>query len=704
MAFEQMRKLAVSRPIFAQIDALKEEDKQAVSVFLNRFRMGSAVTLVPIKGASDYLLAFPQKHIALILKEFGNVYLTMWVGDEKNAALWADTHRCEINTRTRNVQVYEVSTRAQEKKDKQKPSLFDVLTDEQLFNIGLPEERLAIVRAVTEEAGLVSIQAQLPERVYEMLTWFVQGEKWEKIVEAYREDVEDQIAQSKTEEGLLDSGHFRIVESEEELRDIMDKPLAQWRVFLHPSQRQLVDRRWHGAARITGGAGTGKTVVALHRAKRLVELADWAETDRLLFTTFTRNLAVDIEAQLRTIVSREHMKRISVLNIDAWLATFLRQHGCARSIVYPGKTESVYERAWRSAMIMKPSDFDFSDEFYRDEWEEVVLPLHCHSAKDYMFAPRTGRGIALSRIQRKAIWPIFEEMRMQLNLHDAMTVEDASEVAVELIQKTYPQGLFRAVICDEIQDFRPDTLRLLRALTPDISKNDPFKEGDLFLVGDAHQRIYAKPISFSSCGIEIRGRSRKLRVNYRTTDEIRRIAESVYHGKTVDNMEGGDDEKTGYASLRHGPEPIVHKAESAREECDWIISKIKNLLKSDRGYSESDICITVRTNEQLSMYEGLLNSRVKIRRLSRDSADDPELPGIRISTMHRIKGLEYKVVFVAGMNRGTFPLELKNEDERDKASLKQHARAEEALYYVACSRAADVLFLSCGGIPSDLLP
>lgn len=135
-------------------------------------------------------------------------------------------------------------------------------------------------------------------------------------------------------------------------------------------------------------------------------------------------------------------------------------------------------------------------------------------------------------------------MRMQLNLHDAMTVEDASEVAVELIQKTYPKGLFRAVICDEIQDFRPDTLKLLRALTPDISKNDPFKEGDLFLVGDAHQRIYAKAIAFSSCGIEIRGRSRKLRVNYRTTDEIRRIAERVYQDKAVDNMEGGDDEKT----------------------------------------------------------------------------------------------------------------------------------------------------------------
>lgn len=699
-----MRKLAVSSKIFTQINGLKDDDKQAVSVFLNRFRMGGDIELIPLQGASDYLLALPKQDLALVLKLVGNVYLTMWVGGRQQAVAWADMHRCEINSRTRSVQVYEVSTRAQEKEDKQKPSLFEALTDEQLFSIGLPEERLAVVRAVTDESGLVGIQAQLPERVYEMLTWFVQGESWDRIVEAYREDVEDQKAMPATESGLLDSGHFRIVESEEELRDIMDKPLAQWRVFLHPSQRQLVDRRWHGAARITGGAGTGKTVVALHRAKHLVELPDWTEKDRLFFTTFTRNLSVDIEAQLRTIVSREHMKRITVLNIDAWLATFLRQHGCAKSIVYPGKAESVYERAWRAAMIMKPMDLEFSDEFYRDEWEEVVLPQHCHSAKDYMFAPRNGRGVALTRMQRKAIWPIFEEMRMQLNLHDALTVEDASEVAIELIRKTYPNGLFRAVICDEIQDFRPDTLRLLRALTADISKEDPFKEGDLFLVGDAHQRIYARPISFSSCGIEIRGRSRKLRVNYRTTDEIRRVAETVYVGKTVDDMEGGEDEKTGYASLRHGPDPIVHKAESAHEECEWILSEIEALLKSDRGYTESDICITVRTNEQLALYESLLSGRIHIRRISRDSADDPELPGIRISTMHRIKGLEYKVVFVAGMNRGTFPLELTDKEDRDQTSLKQHRRAEEALYYVACSRAADVLFLSCGGIPSEFIP
>ncbi len=704
MAFGKIRTLAVSSTIFNQIEALNEDDKQKISLYLNRFRMGREVTLEGLKGASEYFLASITDEIVMVFKKVGKVYITTWVGHQKEALTWAQKHRCEVNPHTRSVQLYEVATADQEKKDRSKPSIFEGLTDEQLLEIGLPEERLKIVRAVTDSDGLVKIQAQLPERVYEMLTWFIQGEPWEQIADAYREDLSDDRAMVETDGSRLDAGHFRIVESDEELRDIMDKPLAQWRVFLHPSQRQLVDRRWHGAVRITGGAGTGKTVVALHRAKHLVELPDWKPSDRLLFTTFTRNLAVDIEAQLRSIISREHMNRIMVLNIDAWLATFLRQHGSAKKIVYPGKHGSIYERAWKMALVMRPLEYDFSDDFYRDEWEEVVLPQHCHTSKDYMFADRSGRGVALTRLQRKSIWPIFEEMRMQLNLFDAMAVEDASELAVELIRKTYPKGLFRAVVCDEIQDFKSDTLQLLRAMTPDISKQDSYEEGDLFLVGDAHQRIYAKPVSFSACGIEIRGRSRKLRVNYRTTDEIRRIAEKVYHGKTVDNMEGGEESKTGYAALRHGIQPIVHKAESVSDECEWIIKEIQTLRRGERAYADSEICITVRTNDQLELYEQLLTSnRLQVRRISRDSADDPDLSGVRLSTMHRIKGLEYKVVFVAGMNEGIFPLELKSNQERDKVTLRQLRRAEEALYYVACSRAADVLFLSCSGEPGDFI-
>lgn len=413
---------------------------------------------------------------------------------------------------------------------------------------------------------------------------------------------------------------------------------------------------------------------------------------------------MDVEAQLRMICSREDMKRITVLNLDAWLATFLSQNGQGHRIVYPGGSDGIYNAAWQSAIAKIPMHLGFPIAFYQDEWEQVVLPQHCHTARDYLFASRAGRGNALTRAQRKEIWPVFEELRIRLSLANAVTPEDAACEAINILQKSYPEGLFRAVVCDEIQDFKPDTLRLLRALTRDISKDEPFKEGDLFLVGDAHQRIYAKPVAFSSCGIEIRGRSSKLRVNYRTTDEIRVQAEQVYRNKTVDDMEGAEDEKTGYASLRHGRKPIVKICSGVDEECRWICGEINTLTSGDRAYHSSDICITVRTNEMLARYEEILRGHgLEVRRISRDIPDDPELPGIRLSTMHRIKGLEYKVVFVAGMNEGEFPHAPRDLQDRDAATRRLLLRAEEALYYVACTRAVDVLFLSCGGNPGAFI-
>lgn len=705
MAQQKMRRLAVGREVFSEVALLSDKARQTFYTEITRFRMGSAVSMKTLTGASVYEQVRLDGGISIIMKRIGDLFLALWAGPDPMAQEWADTHLCETNERTRSVQVYEIAdTMTVSAGPLDQAPVFEALSNDDLLDIGLPKDRLANIRSVKSEDDLVRMQAQLPDRVYEMLIWYVQGEPWAKIVEAYKEDIADKQAVVETGDCLLDAGHFRIVETDEELRNIMDQPLAQWRVFLHPSQRKLVDRRWHGAARITGGAGTGKTVVALHRAKHLVELPDWLSTDRLLFTTFTKNLAVDVEAQLRMICSREDMKHITVLNLDAWLATFLSQNGQGHRIVYPGGSDGIYNAAWQSAIAKIPMHLGFPIAFYQDEWEQVVLPQHCHTARDYLFASRAGRGNALTRAQRKEIWPVFEELRIRLSLANAVTPEDAACEAINILQKSYPEGLFRAVVCDEIQDFKPDTLRLLRALTRDISKDEPFKEGDLFLVGDAHQRIYAKPVAFSSCGIEIRGRSNKLRVNYRTTDEIRVQAEQVYRNKTVDDMEGAEDEKTGYASLRHGRKPIVKICSGVDEECRWICGEINTLTSGDRAYHSSDICITVRTNEMLARYEEILRGHgLEVRRISRDIPDDPELPGIRLSTMHRIKGLEYKVVFVAGMNEGEFPHAPRDLQDRDAATRRLLLRAEEALYYVACTRAVDVLFLSCGGNPGAFI-
>lgn len=265
--------------------------------------------------------------------------------------------------------------------------------------------------------------------------------------------------------------------------------------------------------------------------------------------------------------------------------------------------------------------------------------------------------------------------------------------------KNHPNGMYRAVIADEIQDFKPDMLKLLRAMATDVKKLDKPIEGDLFLAGDAHQRIYGKPVAFSSCGIEIRGRSKKLRLNYRTTDEIRKVAEAVYEGSQIDNMDGAGEETTGYAALRHGAFPEAHLARTFAEETDWICDRINTLKAS--GYATQDMCVVVRTNDLAVSYAQALTAQgIAVHPISRNRPDNPDIEGVRIATMHRIKGLEFKVVFIAGMDLDIFSSpELTDDLQPNKACIL----LEKSLFYVASSRACDLLFLSTTNQKSKIL-
>lgn len=689
------RRFAITRELLMALSKATNEQKQAFAIFTNAFRMGKPYDYLPLSGASDYECIAVADDFNVVIKRNEDMHLLLWLGTSANAQQWAATHKCEVNTQTGALQIYQVAATPVIDIPAPKVGIFDELTDEELYSIGLPKEMLTQVRSVTSEAALEALQQNLPENVYEALTWYMQGEDWLQIKEAYADAYADEKAVVPTSIGKLDTGRFHIVTSDEDLRSVMDKPLSQWRVFLHPLQKRIVDKAWHGPVLVTGGAGTGKTVAAIHRARHLVRLPDWKDSDKLLFTTFTKNLALDLEQLLKQICTRDEMKRIQVQNIDAWLATYIRQHGADRTIVYPGKRDGIYESCWDSAWASfdQPEGLDRPKSFYRGEFDEVVLPQHCMTSRDYIFADRRGRGKVLSRLQRKAIWPLFEDMRLQLQLQDAMTVEDAALFACQDIAKNQSNGMYRAVIADEIQDFKPDMLKLLRAMATDVRKLDKPIEGDLFLVGDAHQRIYGNPVAFSSCGIEIRGRSRKLRLNYRTTDEIRKVADAVYEGSRIDNMDGDVESATGYAALRRGTFPETYLAKTFAEEIDWICARI-NTLKA-AGYATQDMCVVVRTNDLAVSYAQALSAHeLAIQHISRTRPDDPDIAGVRVATMHRVKGLEFKVVFIAGMEPGNFPLSISTDDSIQD---KKHLAQERALFYVAASRASNLLFITASG-------
>ena len=271
-------------------------------------------------------------------------------------------------------------------------------------------------------------------------------------------------------------------------------------------------KEWNGPVRVLGGAGTSKTVVAMHRARWLAQHVFKKENDRVLFTTFTRNLAADIRKNLTNICKPEVMRRIEVVNLDKWASDFLRKGGYDYKIDY-GRLSGPL---WKRALDTAPSDLSFETSFYREEWDRVIQPQAVTSLDAYFKAVRVGRGTRLSRKARKAIWPVFEEYRILLNEHGLREADDALRDARLLLKNKNKVFPYQSIVVDEAQDMGAQAFKLIRQMLPGPGDG---RKNDLFIVGDAHQRIYRHKVILGRCGINIIGRGRKLRINYRTTDE-----------------------------------------------------------------------------------------------------------------------------------------------------------------------------------------
>jgi len=475
------------------------------------------------------------------------------------------------------------------------------------------------------------------------------------------------------------------------LAEVLNAPLAQWRVFLHPKQRRLVEMHANGPVRVLGGAGTGKTVVAMHRAKHLVSKVFTGAGDRVLVTTFTRNLATDIYDNLRKICTPDELSRLEVANLDAWAGNFLRARGFQPKLLFGDEADA----CWENALNVRPPDVALSPAFYRSEWEPVVQAQGIASADDYVRAPRLGRGTKLGRDLRRRIWPVFQEYRTQLVERNAREFIDLVRDARQLAEQGRQVLPYRAVVVDEGQDMSPEAYRLIRALVPP-------GPNDLFIVGDAHQRIYRYKTTLGHCGIDIRGRGRKLRLNYRTTDEIRRFAVRLLADRAIDDLDGGRDDQKGYLSLTHGEAPLVKAFATVAEEYAFIVREIRRLV--DAGSQPESVVVAARTNTLMEEYErALREAGLTVFRLRRDAADAVDRPGVRVATLHRVKGLEFDHVFVAGATDGIIPLAKAIADDDDPASREDAETAERALLYVGLTRAKKSATVTAAGRISELV-
>ena len=627
--------------------------------------------------------------------EKNDVYILLWVDNHDDAYDWAKKHKCSVNTETGSLEIIQTQHSIEDiiiSPKAEKPSFFSHFKDKELLKLGVNDELLKYVKAINDEAELDSMRTYLTEEVYEALFYLLAGENYDSVYNYLYADnttVVDNDFTTALENDSSKRTFYVVKKDDTELMNMLNAPLEKWRVFLHPTQRKLVEKEYNGPVRVLGGAGTGKTVVAMHRAKYLASQISLFDNQKILFTTYTKNLVIDIYENLKKICDEETLSKIEVKNLDQWVYEYLTKHGYKNEIVYSNKTDDL----WESALASKPQNLELEDSFFKEEWERVVQANSVNTLNDYIKVSRAGRGTRLSRTQRKLIWEVFEEYKLLLSTKNYKEPSDAMRDVRVLLKQHGDDGLYSHVVVDEAQDFNAEAFRLIRDMVPE-SKND------IFIAGDAHQRIYGHKVVLGQCGIKIIGRSKKLKLNYRTTDEIRKWAVRLLSGENIDDMDDGVDTNSDYKSLYHGPEPLVKSFESYEDEVYFIDKYIQNIKKDD---SESRICIVARTQKIIDAYSQYFTDKnISTVKISRNTKDNISNNGIRLATMHRVKGLDFDHVIIASMNAGVVPLVLSERSDEQQIEDEKLLR-EKSIVFVAATRAKKSLLVTYYGDKSEIL-
>jgi superfamily I DNA/RNA helicase len=702
-------RVAMSDDFFDAFSRLPKNAQGKISELLNRFKQApnrAGLNYESIHNSLDKRmksLRVDDAHRAIILKpETGNTYIFLWVDKHDDAYQWATRKKCIVNEVSGALQIIDVEAVAatierMPKYATQPVGKFDAVIDRDLMRLGVPGILLPAIRQVVTDEDVDQILPHLPKEASDALIMLAAGYPLGEVFAQLEKTKEQPAIDPEDIEAALNNvdsrSRFIVITDDAQLEEMLAAPLAKWRVFLHPSQRNLVEKDASGSVRVLGGAGTGKTVVAMHRAKWLAEHRFNRPQDRILFTTFTKNLAVDIEANLRSICSKEVMQRIRVINIHAWVEEFLKSEGVDATIVYD---ENATKDIWDTAYIIAPTEPQLPLSFYQEEWRDVVMANGCQQLKDYLVARRNGRGTRLSRQQRQAIWCVFEEYRNLLKEQGKREPEGAMYDAKQILLSRGVEALpYQSVIVDEAQDLSDAAFSLLRAIVGESKPND------LLIVGDAHQRIYGKVATLSRCGIDIRGRSKKLRLNYRTTDEIRAWATAILTGVTADDLDGGLDSTRDYRSLMHGEFPVVKGCDRLEDEIKYL-QELLMTIDAEQGLAS--VCLAVRTNQLLDLYERELKSlKIATKRIHRHQADNPADEGLRLSTMHRVKGLQFEYMILPGLDDRSMPLKGLIDRASEPSAREKQILSERCLLHVAATRAKKQVFVSYFGVGSSFL-
>ncbi|WP_431989014.1 UvrD-helicase domain-containing protein [Streptomyces albogriseolus] len=655
----------------------KARDPRMRTIRINDFWRG--VVLAPDDGSDVFLLVNVVRH--------------------DDAYTWAAKRLYTTNSATRalevrNVVAIEQLTPQLEKAAAVAPSLlFARYSDTVLRELGLDDQVLRAVRTIIDKPQLEAFGTLLPEDQFEVLQYLAEGFSPEDVyrdVVAVRRPV---TSAPDPDESLAvaianTTSRITLVTGPDELADILEKPFAAWRVFLHPSQRRVAYRvSFSGPVQVTGGPGTGKTVAALHRVKHLLgRSAD----SRILLTTYTNALAAVLRENLSLLLDgdEELLERVDVTTVNAYAhGVVARLDGKAPSPVGDREERQVWQR------VVKKLGLPWTEQFLAQEYRHVVLAQDLRTLDDYLGASRRGRGSALSAGRRQQLWPAVELFETMLRERKGTTYLKVCARAAELLAAS--SATHDHVVVDEAQDLHPAQWRVLRGAVAPGSD-------DLFITGDPHQRIYDSKVSLGSLGIAVTGRTHRLRLNYRSTEEILTWSTGLLSQVTVEDLGGdGSDTLAGYRSLLHGRTPQVAGYGSEQEEVAALVARVQDWIA--QGIRPSEIGVCARFNVLLDKaHDKLAVAGVPVARVRDNPGADVD--GVRLATMHAMKGLEFRCVAVLGVTAGAVPFS--REVTPPAVDVLQHESdllRERCLLFVACTRAREALAVSWSGTASPFL-
>lgn len=691
-----MPNIAMATTFLEAMYKLPKQQKKRVFDFLRKWHAdpkAAAINYEKIHNMRDdrvRTVRIDQKYRAVMLHpDDGDTYVLVWVDNHDESMDWARNKQFEINPATGAFQIINVDEvervveQAQQELETNSEStqIFEC-SDEDLILFGLPEVLVPSVRAIRSKSDILKLAGVLTEEVLEALCWLAEGMPHQEIWEAIGGASAGESEAPPTLEESLDNANSRRrvvrIKSIDDFEKVLDAPLEKWRVYLHPSQQKLVRADFAGPALVTGGAGTGKTVVAIHRAKHLLETVFTDESDRILFTTYTANLANNIRSLLRELCGA-NADRIDVLHLDSWAVRRLRENGTSVKIA----DQDDINQTWDIVGMEEPCPFDAI--FLKGEYDYAVKSMGVSSKSEYFSLKRTGRPHSLDRLQKSNIWELFSMFTRTLESNGLWRWEDVVNRAADLVV----DSPYRAVIVDEAQDFIGPSWRLIWKLAAE-------GENDLFLVGDERQRIYGRPTSLLACGVDVGNRTKTLKINYRTTEQIQSWAFDQLTEPDSTPIAGKPSSTS--RSLLSGPNPeiILHNTKEA--ELATLTELIPKVLDD---IQPEEIVITARAKWLLKDFASLLD-QLEVPHVLLDKDSDEKHEGIRLATMHRIKGLEFRCVIAASVNEGIIPDTFRGRED-DPSAIDNHRRRERALLYVATTRARERAIISTSGKPSILL-